>query len=259
MSLINFSTQRLTVLAVCMMFPLLAFGQDSLPDLEQKADSLYALNEDESALEYYEEILENNPDNFQALWRTSFLYSRIGDRFDDEENQEEYFNQAIKWAEKALEADSAHSQSNYVMSVAMGRKALISGARDRVAASREIKKYADRAIQYDSTNAGAWHVLGRWHLKVANLGWVEKAAANTLFGGLPGDASTDRAAKLFEKAISLNDERLLYRYDLARAYEELDQEEKAIAACEKVEEMPVMTPDDDQIKRDCRELSEDLR
>src|SRR5699024_8012272 len=135
--------------------------------LVQRADSLYQDYEEEQALDLYLQILEEQPQNFEALWRSSFLYSRIGNRFDDEDKQEQYFKKAIDFAEQALEIDSSHTQSNFSMAVAMGRKALIAGARDRVAAARDIKKYVDRSLKYDSTNAGAWHVLGRWHFKIA--------------------------------------------------------------------------------------------
>lgn len=225
---------------------------------EQKADSLYDQFKEKEALELYKKVLKNNPDDYKALWRTSFLYSRIGNRLDDKSDQKEYFNRAINLAEHALAVDSTDTQSNFVMAVAMGRKALISGASDRVAASRAIKKYADRAIKYDSTNAGAWHVLGRWHFKVDNLSWIERAAANTLFGGIP-DASTKKAAEAIEKAISLDDDYILYYLDLAKVYEELGRDKEAISTCETALDKPNLTPDDPKLKEECRDLIDDLR
>ncbi|MCW9707161.1 hypothetical protein [Fodinibius salsisoli] len=225
--------------------------------LEGRADSLYEKHEEEQALELYEQILTKSPENFEALWRGSFLYSRLGNRQEGKDRQKEYYNKAIDLAEQALAVDSTHTQSNFVMSVAMGRKALISGAREKVSASRAIKKYADRAIEYDSTNAGAWHVLGRWHFKVANLSWLERAAANTLFGGIP-DASNEKAAEYIQKAITLDEDYVLYYFDLARAYRELDKEVQAIETCQKAIELPVLVPGDMEIKQQCKELIEDL-
>ena len=241
-----------------LLLPTLLIAQNQ-SQLEQRADSLYDAYEEKQALELYNQILEDNPDKFEALWRTSFLYSRIGNRLDKKSQQEEYYNKAIDLAERALAVDSTHSQSNFVMAVAMGRKALISGARDRVAASRAIKKYADRAIEYDEEHAGAWHVLGRWHFKVANLSWIERAAANTLFGGIPGDASNEKAAEYIQKAIDLDDNYVLYYYDLAKVYEEMGQDQQAIESCQQALEVPNLTPDDEKIKNDCRELISDLK
>jgi tetratricopeptide (TPR) repeat protein len=203
--------------------------------------------------------LKEEPDNFTALWRNSFLHSRVGDRQEDEDDQERYFEEAIALAERALEVDPDHPESNYAMAVAMGRKALISGAKDRVAASRDIKKYTDRTLELDSTHAGAWHVLGRWHLKVANLSWVERAAANTLFGGLPKGASNEKAAESIQKAIELKGDYPLYYYDLALVYEEMGQDEQAIETCRQALEIESTIPGTDKIKEDCRKLIDDLQ
>lgn len=251
-------TKNVILLAILLAVPFSLAAQE-ISELEQRADSLYDAYEEEQALELYNQILQDNPQNYEALWRSSFLHSRIGNRFDDEDDQEEYFNKGIDLAERALEVDSEDTQSNFVMAVAMGRKALISGARDRVAASRDIKKYADRAIQYDSTHAGSWHVLGRWNFKIANLSWIERAAANTLFGGIPGNASNEKAAEYIEKAINLDDSYVLYYYDLAKVYEEMGQDDQAISTCQQAQDIPNLAPDDDNIKEDCHQLIEDLQ
>lgn len=239
--------------------PCLLQAQSSNGSLAQRADSLYAAFEERQALEAYKQILAQDSTNFEALWKTSFLYSRIGNRLEGKENQRDYYNRAIELAEEALAMDSAHTQSNFVMAVAMGRKALIAGARDRVAASREIKKYADRAIRADSANAGAWHVLGRWNFKVANLSFVERLAANTLFGGIPGDASNRKAADALERAIRLDPKYVLYYHDLAMIYEEMGNKQKAIAACREAIRRPNVTPDDERLKAECRRWIEEWR
>lgn len=245
--------------ALIITFPVLSVAQDDLSELKERADSLYDAFQEEEALKLYREILDQDSEDYEALWRTSFLYSRVGNRFDNENDQKKYFNDGIEFAERALQADSTDAQSNFVMAVAMGRKALISGARDRVAASRDIKKYADRTIEIDSSHAGAWHVLGRWHFKVANLSWVERTAANTLFGGIPGDASNKKAVDAIQKAIDLDDNYILYYYDLATVYEEMGNDSQAIAVCENAIEKDTITPDDPMLKEKCRKLIYDLR
>lgn len=224
----------------------------SISKLQHKADSLYTNFLEKEAFETYLQVLEKDSTNFEALWRTSFLYSRIGHQKEEEEVQEEYYQKAKSFAERALAIDSTHSQANFVMGVAMGRMALISGTKERVAASRAIKKYTDRAIRYDSTNAGAWHLLGRWNFRVANLNFFERLAANTLFGGIPGDASNEKAVEYIQKAIDLDNRFVLYYHDLAEAYEEMDQKNDAIQACKKALEKENLNAKDDDLKADCR-------
>ena len=225
--------------------------------LASEADSLYDAFEEKEALNAYERILNRDPENYRALWRASFLYSRIGNRKGRKETQKEYYGKAQQLAQKALEVDSTDAQSHFVMSVAMGREALIASARDRVAASRKIKKHVDRALAYDSTHAGAWHVLGRWHFKVANLNFVERLAANTLFGGIPGDATNETAAKAIRRAIELNDNYVLYYHDLSMVYDEMGKQEEAIKACRTALNLENLTPDDTRLKNECRNWLED--
>lgn len=251
--------KKVLLLSAILLFALqslLLAQQANEPSLEARADSLYSSFNEEKALKAYEKILEEQPRNYEALWRASFLYSRIGNRQEGKDRQKEYYNKAKSLAGRALAADSTDTQSHFVMSVAMGRMALISGAKDRVAASRAIKKHVDRALAYDSTNAGAWHVLGRWHFKVANLNFVERLAANTLFGGIPGDASDKRAAEAIERAIKLNDDYILYYHDLAMVYEEMGNKQKAIEACQTAVEKDNLTPDDPKLKKECSEWIE---
>jgi len=251
-------TRKLFLFAVGLfVIPFLSVAQSAQHSLEQRADSLYDHYKETQALDLYNQILKKQPENYKALWRASFLYSRIGNRRQDKDQQKIYFNRAIDLAKQALNVDSTDTQSNFVMAVAMGRKALISGAKARVAASRDIKRYAERAIKFDSTNAGAWHVLGRWHLKVANLSWIERMAANTLFGGIP-DASNKKAEEYIKKAIRLNNKYILYYHDLARVYKEMGHDQEAISACRSALNLPNLTPDDPQLKKECNEMINDL-
>lgn len=234
-----------------------AFSQTS--EQLQRADSLFKNYQEEAALEAYNQVLQEDPDNLSALWHSSLLYSRIGNRLEDEEQEKKYYNLARDRAERALNEDSTDSQANFVMAVAMGRMALIVGSRERVAASRDIKKYAERALEADSSNAGAWHVLGRWNLEISDLNFAERLAANVLFGGIPEGASVEKAVEYIQKAIDLNPDFILYYYDLAKAYERLDQEEQAISTCQQALELPTRAPGDDNVKDDCRELINDLQ
>lgn len=246
----------LTLFVVC--FSVLSIQAQTSAKLA-RADSLFANYEQQAALDAYNQVLQHDPENFSALWHSSLLYSRIGNEFDDGDKKKEYFNTAKERAQRALQVDPLHTQSNFVMAVAMGRMALIVGAKERVAASRDIKKYAERALEADSSNAGAWHVLGRWNYEISDLNFAERLAANVLFGGIPEGASNEKAAQYIETAIELNPDMVLYYYDLAKVYEALDQQEQAIQACEAALQKPSHAPDDDKIKEDCRELIDDLR
>ncbi len=223
------------------------------------ANKLTSEKNEEAALKKYEEVLKKEPANYEALWNAAFLSCRIGNReVNDEKMATEYTN-AKSYAQKALDVNPNDVHSNYVMAVAMGRIALIASAHDRVAASRDIKKYADLALNFDPEFAGGWHVSGLWHHKMANLNFLEKTAAQLLFGGIPDGASDDEAEKCFKQAIRLRTDYMLYYFDLAVFYDDEGEEDKALYMLNKALEQSDQTQDDPITRIKCLELIEEIK
>jgi tetratricopeptide (TPR) repeat protein len=225
----------------------------------EQADFHYTHFQVRRAIQDYNLILKEDPDNLKALCRSSIFYSRLGYRVDNKAHKEEYFKKAKKRAEHAIKIDLANSNANYAMGVALGRIAQISGIHKKVAAARTIRKYAKRALKADSTNDGAWDALGRWNYKIANLNFVQRMAFKTLFGGLPKGASTQKSIEYIKKAIALDPIYIMYYRDLADAYKALGKNQEAIKTCEIALKRPNLTPISIKYKKDCHNLIDDLK
>ena len=210
------------------------------------------------ALNAYLKVLKIDSTNYEALWNASYLYSRIGNRFKSKKKKKEYFNRAKDLAERALRVNSLAAESNFAMSVAMGRMALISGAKARVAASSDIKHFAEVALKYDPHHAGAWHVLGRWNYEVANLNFAERMAANLLFGGLPKGASDRNAIDDYKSAIKYDGDNMLYYRDLAIVYKKENQDQNAIDTLHKLLSLNPKSPDDPGYMKEARQMLKKL-
>jgi len=235
-----------------------SFAQSSdAPLLVKQGESLVTQMKEEEALEKFKGALKSDPNNYEAAWQASLMCSRIGNRQSDEQKKKEFFVTAKQYAVKALKINSTDAESNFVMAVAMGRMALISGARDKVAASRDIKNYVELAIKYNPNHAGAYHVLGKWNYEVANLNWMEKAAANSLFGGIP-DGSLNAAIDNYNKAISLDGNDILFYLDLAKAYKDNEQPDKAKEALKKALALKPRFEDDASYLKECQSLLNEL-
>ncbi|MGM0588622.1 MAG: tetratricopeptide repeat protein [Bacteroidota bacterium] len=250
--------RRSIVIMLLLFIPWMAQGQ-TVDALLSQADSLYANYEEPEALEIYKQVLELNPDEHLALWRTSLLYARIGNRLDSEDEKRSYFKDAKLFAQQALAVDSTSEASHYVMGVAMGRMALISGARERVAASRKIREHALKALELDAQHAGAHHLMGRWHYKVANLNFAERMAADYLFGGIPGEASNQQAIAELSRAVELEPRNVMYHYDLAQVLVDEDQYDQAQEHLQQALELETKNPDDRIYKPKARRLLKDIR
>jgi tetratricopeptide (TPR) repeat protein len=224
-----------------------------VPVLMQEAEKLeHALNE-KAALEKYQQVIKAAPANVYALTKCSELCSRVGNRETSVKARMTYYETAEKFAAIALKIEPASSAANCMMAIALGRVSLEKSGKEKVKAAKEIKKYVDLALKNDPQNYKAWHVLGRWNYEISNLGFLEKAAVNVLFGGMP-KASFKEAVQAFEKARSLSAGFVLNYFELAKAYKKNGQKENAIAALNTLLQLPDGTQDDEAAKNNARKL-----
>lgn len=219
----------------------------------KKGDDAVNSRKESLALDYYKKAIAKDNKSSDAYAGASLMYSRIGNRQSVKDTKIKYFKAAKIHALRAVKLNSTSSFAHYTVAVAMGRMALISGSKEKVAASRDIKKYADKAIQLDSKNSEAWNVLGKWNFAVSNLNFAEKAAAKMIFGGLP-DGDINQAIKCFEKTRALNPTMVRNYLDLAKAYKQAGKNTVAKAMLQKGIRLGNKTYDDASSKKEMNAL-----
>ncbi|MEO6316222.1 MAG: hypothetical protein ABIU63_14515 [Chitinophagaceae bacterium] len=234
-----------------LLVPFLSFTQD-LAALQKEAERLEPVSE-ESAFLKYQEILKLQPGNLAALCKSSELCSSIGHRRTDKTQKLDYFKAAQKFANQALRINPNSSEANFVMSIAMGRMALILGGKEKIAAVDEIKKYAQLSIKCDPNNYKPYHVLGRWHYEVSNLSGFERTFAKLFYGGVP-PASLAEAIANYEKCRSLVPDLKVNYLELAKCYHRNDQQQKALDMLNKAILLPNKIQDDTRVRDEAKEL-----
>jgi regulator of microtubule dynamics protein 3 len=144
------------------------------------------------------------------------------------------------------------AESNYIMAISVGNMAMVSGPRRRLEGINQAKIFIDQALQSDASHAGAWHLLGRWHFKMANLNLAEIAAARILFGGVGNEASNYKAIEALQQAIKYDAENIRYYFDLATIYKELNEKQACVSILEKALALDVATSEDLETARRCK-------
>ena len=230
-----------------------------IEELLLQAEEKFENKDEEAALELYLEVLDHDPEHFEALWNASLNYSRIGFRFDNEEDQKNYFEKAKDLAEKAVELYPEEGKSHYVKAVAVGRMADVVGTRERISSAHDIRDSVEKSIELNPDYAPAWHLYGVWQSEVANVGRAERTAARFISRGIPDGASDDTAEEYLKKAIDLDSDNILFRLDLAHHYLRSGQDEKAIPVLEKILEMEPDLKDDPEHIKEAQELLSDLQ
>lgn len=248
---------KLFFLFFVFVFSAAVVGQDADEDLMGQADALHEIFDNKGALELYKKIVEADSLNYEANWKAARTYVDLGETLEDDERAAHYIQGEI-YARRAIQADSTGSDGHLQLSIALGRVALDASAKERIRMSKEIKKEADLAIKYNPNNDIAYHVLGRWNRKIANLSWIEETFANMFLGGVPEEASDENAVKCFENAIKINPGYINHYLELGITYEMMDMDQDAAAAYQKCLDLPETHFKDKKYKIKAKELMEDL-
>lgn len=251
--------RRLRVWMLLMMLglstaPVCAFNGSGIEteQLLKKAEELMVNYRDSEALAMYEEVLLVAPDNYTALCKASFLNCRIGERITDEGTKIAFYTKAKQYATRAYELKPVDAESNYVMAMSLGAMAMISGPKQRLESINQMKSFLDAALVANSKHAGAWHLMGRWYFKMANLNFAEATASKMLFGGICGEATNEEAATALQTAIKYNPKKIQYYYDLATVYREMKSTDACTEILEHAIALEVTTRDELELARRCK-------
>jgi len=172
-----------------------------------KGDEFYAQFNDRQAQEQYLQALKLEPANYEALWKTARAYVDLGDLLDPSlkdlrEKQMASFQTGEDYARKAIKANANDSWGYFELSAALGKRLLLLGKKEQVKMSKEVKGYIDKAVALDPKNDLAYHALGRWHRRMAEIGGIKRLLGGLLYGGIP-KGSFEESEKFMKKAIEL--------------------------------------------------------
>ena len=212
---------------LCIFYVNAAFAQNQIELLSQAKELIKQMKETEAYPVLVKAVQADNK-NLEALSLAAFYADKEGNRQTNIQKRNAYYESSKIFAERALKLYPNEAEANYVMGVALGRIALISSSKEKVKLSKQIKELGDKCIQLNPNHAGGYHLLGKWNYEVWTLNFVEKAAVNMLFGGLPA-ADIKKSVTYLNKAIELRPDYLLYKLDLAKSLYDAEKKSEAIA------------------------------
>lgn len=179
-----------------------------------------------SALRHYQAAIQADASNAEALWRASREAIDLGE-FDDAK-RDSLYQLGEQYARRAVQADARSSMAHFSLAKAIGRRSLALGKKERVKFAGDVHREANESLRLDSANAGALHVLGRWHAEIMRLSGFSRFMAKNVLGGKTfGEANWKDAVRLMEKAVALEPERIVHRLELAAIYADSGDKAKA--------------------------------
>ena len=235
-----------------------ALHAESADELIAEGDAFYAKLEAAEALKFYLPAERLEPNNVHLLVRISREYRHL---MSDATNPEQKFSlgsTAVAYAKRAVTLEPSDPEAQLAVAVSYGKLEPLEGNREKIEASRIIKDAADKVIKLDPSSDLGWHVLGRWHMALADVPAFERSLAQFAYGKLP-ESTYAEAALCFEKAIELNPNRLMHYIELGRVFARMGRNADARIFITKGLAMRDTEKDDPETKREGQELLARIR
>lgn len=171
----------------------------------EEVDRMLEFGKYDDAITELEGLVEEYPGDVEFAWRLGKAHVDVGEvkaEVGTEEETKAAYERGLELLREARELDPDHRDATFNLAVAIGRSSLMGGNREKVEGSREVKELAEKTIEIDPEHDGAFHLLGRWHREVADLGFFTKTLVKVVYGGFP-DASLEQALEYYRKAYSI--------------------------------------------------------
>ena len=253
---------RLTSILLLAIFGFSISFAQSLDELLKQGDQYVAEFDHQKALDNYNQADKLSPNNWDVLWRISRAYVDLGEKMpvktdEQKDEQEKTYKKALEYADKSVKLGSDQAITYVRRAIANGRIALFEGIFSAIGSVNDVKDDCEKAIQLGNggnyVQALAHYVLGRGHLKVC-----EKAYLIRLPLGL-GWGDTEEAVRLLETAVKLKPNFRMFLIELAKAYIEEDEYDKAKETLKKIEKAPFVDEDDDKVLAEAKKLYEEIK
>jgi tetratricopeptide (TPR) repeat protein len=213
--------------------------------------------ETEQALAFYLTAEKLTPDDSKLLVKIARQYVLRMSGLPTDAEKIKSGRTALRYAERAVALAPDQCDPHLSIAICWGKLTPFLGNKEKVAASRQIRISADRAVKLDPKNDYAWHILGRWHQAMANMGSATRTLAKLIYGELP-TASNEESVACLKKALKINPQRLVHTIELGRTYAMMGDAQQAKKFIQQGLAMPNREKDDAETKQRGRKTLEEI-
>ncbi len=233
----------------------ICFGQTAAEHIAA-GDGFYTQYNDQKALDEYMAAVTLEPANYEALWKTARSLVDVADLIDPataniKETQKKMYSDGVTYARKAISVNPNDTWGHFFLSAAMGKKLLLLSTKEQVNASKIVRAEIDKAIELDGQNDLAYHALGRWHRRMAEIGGAKRFFGGIIYGSIP-KGSFQESEKALLKAVELKPEYVNHYLELGRTYMSLKKYDLAAEAFQKTIDLPISSSKDTMLKDEAK-------
>jgi len=229
-----------------------------------RASALYKEFKTRDAVAELQRALKIDPNNLEALVWLARAQIDLGDLIPQTEadwqaRRKQRYQTAEGYAQKAAKIDPKSTWAHFYAAVAMAKSAALSSVKEQIALAHEIRDRVDKSIEMDPSNGFAYHVLGVWHRRMAEIGGAKRFMALVFLQGSVPKGSMGKSVQYLKKALTYNPRVITHHLELAKTYQALGKTELAKEHLQKVETLPVQFSDDGAHKQEAKGLLEEIQ
>ena len=237
----------LTPLVLCLAASGCLAGAASLEDLIQRGDRLDAQFKSREAMAVFLEAEKIASNNVDVLCRLAKTHDEAMVDTADRQEQRKLAQTAVEYARRALELNPKSAKAHLSVAITCGRLAPYLENREKIRYSKLVKEHAEQALYLEPFNSYAHHILGAWNYEMASINPFLRAIAKLVYGQLP-TASMQQAESFFQKAVTLDPNKVSHRIELGRTYAALHKTALAREEISKGLSLPDREKDDPNTK-----------
>ncbi|KAI1894562.1 hypothetical protein AGOR_G00117060 [Albula goreensis] len=230
--------------------------KDNLMVLLEQVDSLHDGSESEKKegltllLEKKEEFGQKTP----FLWRLMRAYADAHDMASNVDEKKSCAATGKIVGEEAIMLNPMCAESHQWYAIMCGLMSEYESVQNKIKNGYLFKDHLDKAIELKPQDPLSYYLLGRWCYSVAQLSWIERRVAATLFGE-PPTASIQDALKHFLKVEEIQPKYSKFNYVfLAKCYKELGQRGQAVEMCNAARSMCTISKEDEEAQNELNSL-----
>lgn len=242
-------------MALCFGVSVIVAKAQDIPTLLKEGLQLERSQKEIEALEKYKLVLSQEPTNITALVKAAELSTMLaGFNEKDLKSKQLFLSSAGAYAVRAYASYPKNAEAAYVMALTQAKLSEIQPDNKKlIECVRNSKIYADEALAINPGHAKANFTVGKWHMEMANLNLVKKAAVKLIYGGLP-EGSIDSAVVYLEKARTQDPYFVNTYLELAKIYNQLHQPTKVIEVLTKMVKLPTRKTEDIALKAEAAKM-----
>ena len=223
------------------------------------ADLLYFAGRPLEAYELLERHLDEEPRDYEALWRAARAGVVLGIAEESLEAQNRWLDPAIGYGDRAVAERPEGIDGLYWRGAAEGRRAMNAGPSYGADLAQRVYDGAHTILALDPDHGGAHNLLGKLNYEIMSLSRVERFIGRVLVRKQALRDSSWESAELHLRAAAESwPDLLLFHFDLAQLYRKRGREEDARALLLRVTEMVPLHPSDAAFQDDARRHLEEL-